>query len=114
MTNFNTGRETVKDQAADLGFENADQIGKLFDVGGIAVNCGSEMALKIFGELQDFFFGGCMDDDGGRAEMFGRNVRICDERGQVDFVERRSGGSLRGVGDFADSDWLKGGGFFAI
>jgi len=114
MTNFDAGGKAVKDQAASLGFENADQIGKLFEVGGSAVNCSSEMALKIFGELEDFFLGACMDDDSGGTEMFGRDAGICDECGQVDFVERRGGGSLRPAGGFSDGGWLKGERFFAM
>ena len=114
MTNFDTSWETVKDQTADLGFENANQIGELFEVGGGTVNCGSEMALKIFGELDDLLLGACMDDDGGGSEMFGRNARICLECGQVGFVKRGDGGSLRSVGGFSDGNWMKGERFFAI
>src|SRR5438105_3430754 len=114
MTNFDAGRKTAKDQAANLGFENADQIGKLFEVGGSAVNCSGEMALKIFGEVEDFFFGACLDDDGGGAEMFGRNVRICDECGRVNLTERSGGGSLGSVGGVSDGNWMKAERCFAI
>ena len=86
--NFDPGRETIKYQPANLGFQDFEQIAVLAQIGFGTVNGRGQVPAQIACEFQHLLAGGMAHHQGGRAEDFRRQFRISQKRFEVGLEER--------------------------
>ena len=74
--NFNSGRETVKHQPANLGLQDREQIAELAQIVFRAVNGRGQMSSEFGRDFQQLGAVGMADQQGRGTENFRRQFRI--------------------------------------